>query len=79
MSSSYYSQPGEGWNTKIPLGDEGFASPDKIAAITLTGVWLLTLLIIAVWAAFVSKSRSSIAPSGFKLHNFWISIVLAIF
>lgn len=78
MSSNYYSRRQEGWNLKNSLGDEGLASPYTIAAIVLNGIWLLALLGVAFWAAFVSKSRNGIAASVFKLHKFWIAIVLAI-
>lgn len=78
MSSSYYSQPQKGWSAKFSLGDEGLEGPYTIAAIVLNGIWLLALLSVAVWAAFVSKSRSGIAASVFKWQMFWIAIVLAI-
>ena len=78
MSSSIYSdRPVGTWKAKIYIGESEVEAYERAEA-GLYGLWLLVLVGIAICAAFVKKSRSAIASSIFKVHKFWLAIVLTI-
>lgn len=79
MSSTYYSShQSVGWGQKIEIGYGGYVDGFLITLTALTGIWLLALLGITIWAACANKSRSAIAASVFRIHKFWLAMVLAI-
>lgn len=78
MSSSYYDSQSVGWDQKYPVGLDGYVSGYLIGVTAAYGIWLFALLGIAIWAISANRSKSGIGASVFKVHKFWLAIVLAI-
>lgn len=78
MSSSYYDSQTVGWDQKVQVGLNGYVSGYLIAVTAVYGIWLFALLGIAIWAMSANRSKSGIGASVFKVHKFWLAVILAI-
>ncbi|KAL2056310.1 hypothetical protein ABVK25_003333 [Lepraria finkii] len=73
---SYSGDQRGSWSEKIYIG--GDSDPFFKATAGLDGLWLVSLVLVAVWAAVASSKRERNTPPTARLNKFWVTISIAI-
>lgn len=77
MSYSFYEQGAGSWSAKHKL--LGFRTSFEQALTAFHGLWLFAIVGVAVIAVLTAKrSKSKVADLIFRIHKFWLAILLAI-
>ena len=64
------------WSEKIHIG--GDSGPFFKAIAGLDGLWLVSLVLVAIWAAVANSKRNRNTPPIARLNKFWVTISIAI-
>jgi len=67
------------WNAKVFISGEGLEDPIQTATTAVHGLWLVSLVAVAIWAALVGrKATPQNVQSVSKVYILWVAIFIAI-
>ena len=75
---SYFDQDTESWNERVLVGGADIFDPDLAALSAVNGLWLFSLIFVAIWSAVICGRKHGSTQPIANLYMFWIALSIAI-